>query len=63
MIKKKRKPGSNTAKEFVVHITVESIGDFPAVEARILCARDMTKSLMESFDRVTGTSIVECLNI
>jgi len=63
MQKKKRNQGTNTAKEFVIHITVESIGDFPAVEARILSARDMTKSLMESFDRVTGTSIVSCLKI
>lgn len=63
MKKKSRNLGSNAAKSFVIHITVESIGDFPAVEARILCARDMTKSLMESFDRVTGTSIVQCLKI
>lgn len=63
MQKKKRILGSNIAKNFVIHINVESIGDFPAVEARILCARDVTKSLMESFDRVTGTSIVSCLKI
>lgn len=62
-MKRKSRTHSNTAKEFVIHITVESIGDFPAVEARILSARDMTKSLMESFDRVTGTSIVQCLKL
>ena len=60
---KKRKQGTNTSKEFVIHITVESIGDFPAVEARLVCAHDMTKSLMDSFDRVTGTSIVSFLKI
>lgn len=63
MKKKSRNLGSNTAKNFVIHIKVESIGDFPAVEARLLCELDMTKNLMESFDRVTGTSIVEYLKI
>ncbi len=63
MKKKKRNLATNAAENFVIHITVESIGDFPAVEARILCPREMTKSLMESFDRVTGTSIVEHLKL
>lgn len=63
MKRKSRKSFSNTAQHFVIHVNVESIGDFPAVEARIICARDMTKSLMESFDKVTGTSIVSLLNI
>ena len=62
-MKRKSRKTSNSAQHFVIHLNVESIGDFPAVEARVICARDMTKSLLESFDRVTGTSIVECLKL
>lgn len=59
----KKKKGSNNAKDFLIHINVESIGDFPAVEARILCHRDTAKSLMETFDKVTGTLIVQHLKL